>query len=283
MINPKITIIGNLAFDCNHYLCTGKSERHLGGACLYSAVSGSLFYPVRIISKTGFDYDFSMYTSRNLDFSNVRKLDEIKTNVFNNYIKSQDGSDRIVVGNVPDEFIVCPSEISEEVLKNSTHIHFTTNHPTRIVNVIEHIKSIFPNIILSIDTIEDFACLELTRYLYDIVDIAFIDDTYQSLLDCKAPIHVIKHGKYGCSYQSDKMSFFIKSNILENVTDPIGAGDCLNGVLITLLAYGVSPKKALCIANRVATEFVQDYGIYSLTKKVGFINENKKYLGESAE
>jgi hypothetical protein len=50
---------------------------------------------------------------------------------------------------------------------------------------------------------------------------------------------------------------------------------------MTLLANGVSPEKALYVANRVATEFVKDYGLFHLTRKKEFIDENKEYLGRT--
>ena len=280
--HPKIAFIGNLAIDNNHYVLRSDSETHFGGACLYSAISGGLFYPVYLLSKTGYDYDYSLYQHNpNNDFTYVTKIEGIKTNIFNNYIYTSDGSDRRVIGDVPDQFALSLSDLPPVIYESISHIHFTTNEPSRIVDIIEYLRKHTPHITISIDTIEDFANSKLTTYLYDIVDVAIIDDTNEELLRCKAQTKIIKHGKYGCTYSDRMKEIHIYSEIINEVIDPIGAGDCLNGVLMTLLANGISPEKALYVANRVATEFVKNYGLFHLTRKKEFIDENKKYLGRT--
>lgn len=279
MVYPKIVFIGNLAID-RVYKNSTLFHQHFGGALLYSAIAGSLFFPVGIVSKTGYDFDPSdlLYT-QNIDLSGFNILNNNKTTIFNNFLLNSDGSKRNITGDVTDDFIIYPKDIPLSYLKNVSHIHFTTNEPKRIIDIIKYIKKEYSKITISVDTISDYANCKATKMIYNIIDIAFIDEEFSSLLDCNAPIKIVKYGKYGCSYISGFNRYDVKSSLVDNVVDPIGAGDCLNGVFITLLSYGVNPKSALIVANRIATEFVKDYGIMHLLRKEEFLNENKKYMG----
>ena len=123
------------------------------------------------------------------------------------------------------------------------------------------------NAIISVDTILEFSKDPLLKEVFDLVDIAFIDKEFTNLLDCKAPIKIIKLGKEGCIYVKKDKGFIEKANVIDEVVDKIGAGDCLNGVFINLVGNGIDEKKALRKAVDIATESINDYGMISLYSK----------------
>ena len=87
---------------------------------------------------------------------------------------------------------------------------------------------------------------------------------------CKAKTKIIKYGNQGCLYYSESESFPVHSQVLENVVDKTGAGDCLNGVFLNLLVNGVDKKEALETAVSVATESIKYQGImnFRLPEKI---------------
>ena len=101
-------------------------------------------------------------------------------------------------------------------------------------------------------------------YSFDSVDIAFIDKEYTPLLDCKAKTKIIKYGKEGCLYYSKDKQFPVHSQVIDNVVDKTGAGDCLNGVFLNLLVNGESEESALRTAVDMATESIKQHGILGL-------------------
>ena len=54
------------------------------------------------------------------------------------------------------------------------------------------------------------------------------------------------------------------NTIIEDVVDKTGAGDCLNGVFLNLIANGINEEAALRIAVDTATESVKQKGIMNL-------------------
>ncbi len=121
--------------------------------------------------------------------------------------------------------------------------------------------------IISIDTHEAYMEKEAhyIKEIFDSVDIAFIDKEYKELLDCKAPIKIIKMGKLGCKYQH-KNNSFISQAPKSNVIDKTGAGDVVTGAFLATMAETNNPKKSLDIAVNLATKSIGDYGVDFLIK-----------------
>ena len=92
----------------------------------------------------------------------------------------------------------------------------------------------------------------------------FIDKEYTPLLDCKAKTKIIKYGKEGCLYYSKDKQFPVYSQVIEDVVDKTGAGDCLNGIFLNLIVNGESEEFALRTAVDLATESIKQHGILGI-------------------
>lgn len=260
---PKVIIVGNIAYDINVFPNrNNKKVMNLGGACLYSAIPASIFYPVGIVSKIGNDFNINYLERFNLDIEGVQVVPEQKTTRFYHRILSQDGQKREILGDVTKEMTILPSDIPDRYLE-ATNIHIATQEPEAQLALIKEIRK-RSNAVISVDTIKEFSNNPLLKEVFDLVDIAFIDKEFVNLLDCKAPIKIIKLGKEGCIYVKKDKSFIEKANVINEVVDKLGAGDCLNGVFVNLLSNGVNEENALRKAVDIATESIKDYGILTL-------------------
>lgn len=261
-------IIGNIAYDIDEFYYGEKNPIHRvkknGGACFYSALPASLFYRVGIVSKVGSDFDISIFDSYNIDTTGLIVLENEKTTRFYQKYKDKDPKKREITEEVNHKLLVTPDDIPIEYLK-SKHIHIATNAPEIQLELIKFIRS-HSNAIISIDTIAGFSKNPITKSVFDLADIAFIDSDFDELLNCAAKIKIIKCGKDGCYYKSKNKTFFTEVKETK-VIDKTGAGDCMNGVFITLISNGIDEESALEIATKTATESIKDYGIEHLKKR----------------
>ena len=262
-------IIGNIAFDVNSFYYAKETEQlhttNNGGACFYAAIPASLFYPVGIVSKVGSDFDIKVFKEYDIDTTGLKVLKGEKSTCFHQIYKDIDPKKRVVIDNINNKMLVNTNDIPEEYLK-CKHIHLTTNEPIIQLELIKYIRE-KSNAIISVDTIKGFSDDPITKEVFDLADIAFIDYDFDKLLNCDAKVKIIKYGKNGCAYKSIIESFDIEVNE-KPVIDKTGAGDCMNGVFINLIANGHSPKEALTIATKVATISIEDYGIEHIKDKM---------------
>lgn len=216
-----------------------------------------------MVGKIGADFDESKFYGYNIDLTGVQKLDA-KTTSFYTYWNSEDGQDREVSGEVSPEMEVGSSDIPTSFL-GAKHFHLTTATPQKQLEIINFLRE-NTDATISVDTIDEFASLPECKQVFDSVDIAFIDKEYTELLDSKAPVKIIKYGKQGCLYYSKDKSFAAHSQVIpdENVVDKTGAGDCLNGVFLNLIANGTDEETALQTAVSIATESIKHKGIFEL-------------------
>lgn len=104
-----------------------------------------------------------------------------------------------------------------------------------------------------------------------------IDDQYIEYLyqfDKKVPFNKNSKRPYigiileinGITYFAPMFSpkFPVHSQVIDNVVDKTGAGDCLNGVFLNLLVNGESEESALRTAVDMATESIKQHGILGL-------------------
>lgn len=214
-----------------------------------------------MVGKIGKDLDISQFYGYNIDLSGVKTLD-MPTTRFYTIWNTADGQDRIVTGDVKPEMEVGSGDIPKNFL-GAKHFHLTTATPEKQLELIEFLRSI-TNATISVDTIDEFAQQPNCKKVFDSVDIAFIDKEYTPLLDCKAKTKIIKYGKEGCLYYSKDKQFPVHSQVIDNVVDKTGAGDCLNGVFLNLLVNGESEEFALRTAVDMATESIKQHGILGL-------------------
>lgn len=261
---PNLVIIGNIAYDIIDFSKVNKKRPNLvdiGGACVFTSIPASLFHRVGMVGKIGNDLDISQFYGYNIDLSGVKKLD-IPTTRFYTIWNSEDGQDREVAGDVSPEMEVGSSDIPKSFL-TAKHFHLTTATPEKQMELINFIRQ-HTNATVSVDTIDGFANQPNCKKVFDSVDIAFIDKEYTQLLDCKAKTKIIKYGKEGCLYYSKDKTFPVHSQVIEDVVDKTGAGDCLNGVFLNLLMNGESEEFALKTAVEIATESIKQRGILGL-------------------
>lgn len=269
--STKLVIIGNTAYDTKKYILTNMvREKDIGGACLYSALPASIFYRVGIVTKIGKDFNLNDIKKYNLDLDGVKR-ENINTTHFYTKFFSEDGQDATTYGDIDDKMIISYDDIPTKYL-SAKHIHFTTGNPEHLLGLIEKVKK-NSKALISVDTIKGFADLEKTKEIFDIADIAFIDKEFKNLLKCQAKIKIYKLGKDGCIYKDSKKAFYRKVNVKEKVIDKLGAGDCLNGVFINLLANGWTEERALEKAIEIATMSIDDFGILNIKNNV--INKMK--------
>ena len=240
--SPNLVIIGNIAYDIIDFSKLEEKRPNIidiGGACVFSSIPASLFHRVGMVGKIGKDLDISQFYGYNIDLSGVKTLD-MPTTRFYTIWNTADGQDR-----------------------TAKHFHLTTATPEKQLELIEFLRS-STNATISVDTIDEFAQQPNCKKVFDSVDIAFIDKEYTPLLDCKAKTKIIKYGKEGCLYYSKDKQFPVHSQVIDNVVDKTGAGDCLNGVFLNLLVNGESEESALRTAVDMATESIKQHGILGL-------------------
>ena len=262
--SPKLVIIGNIAYDIIDFSKLKEKRPNIvdiGGACVFSTVPASLFHRVGMVGKIGKDLDISQFYDYNIDLSGVKTLD-IPTTRFYTIWNTADGQDRTVTGAVQPEMEVGSSDIPKNFL-GAKHFHLTTATPEKQLEIIEFLRQ-NTDATISADTIDEFAKHPNCKKVFDSVDIAFIDKEYTELLDCKAKTKIIKYGKKGCLYYSKDKQFPVYSQVIEDVVDKTGAGDCLNGTFLNLLVNGESEEVALRTAVDLATESIKQHGILGL-------------------
>lgn len=262
--SPKLVIIGNIAYDIIDFSKLKEKRPNIvdiGGACVFSTVPASLFHRVGMVGKIGKDLDISQFYDYNIDLSGVKTLD-IPTTKFYTIWNTADGQDRTVTGTVQPEMEVGSSDIPKNFL-GAKHFHLTTATPEKQLELIEFLRQ-NTDATISADTIDEFAKQPNCKKVFDSVDIAFIDKEYTELLDCKAKTKIIKYGKKGCLYYSKDKQFPVYSQVIEDVVDKTGAGDCLNGTFLNLLVNGESEEVALRTAVDLATESIKRHGILGL-------------------
>lgn len=262
--SPKLVIIGNIAYDIIDFSKLKEKRPNIvdiGGACVFSTVPASLFHRVGMVGKIGKDLDISQFYDYNIDLSGVKTLD-IPTTRFYTIWNTDDGQDRTVTGAVQPEMEVGSSDIPKNFL-GAKHFHLTTATPEKQLELIEFLRQ-NTDATISADTIDEFAKQPNCKKVFDSVDIAFIDKEYTELLDCKAKTKIIKYGKKGCLYYSKDKQFPVYSQVIEDVVDKTGAGDCLNGTFLNLLVNGESEEVALRTAVDLATESIKQHGILGL-------------------
>lgn len=262
--SPNLVIIGNIAYDIIDFSKIDRQRENLtniGGACVFSTIPASLFYKVGMVGKIGKDFDISQFYSYNIDLSGVKILD-MPTTKFYTLWNTSDGQDRTVTGQVNSAMEVGREDIPKQFLK-AKHFHLTTARPEKQLEIINFLRN-KTNATISVDTIDDFANDYKCKKVFDSVDLAFIDKEFKKLLKCRASKKVVKCGKTGCIFYSKNKKFEVRAELIENVVDKTGAGDCLNGVFVNLIVNGMDEEKALKIAVKIATESIKHQGIMNL-------------------
>lgn len=264
MKNIDVVIVGNIAHDVNTFLKRyngmDKIAINNGGSGYYSLIPASLYCKVGIVSRIGNDFDIINIKKKNIDLTGLKVISDFPTTKFHHTYLSADGQTRTFKPEIYDKCMIKIEDFPKEYFQ-AKYIHIATNFPQvqkEFVNLIRKNS----NAIISIDTHESYMKTDkqLIKENFDNVDIAFIDIEFKTLLDCKAPIKIIKKGKDGCEYKSKELVFESKS-LEATVVDKTGAGDVVTGVFLANMALTNNPKKSLDEAVKIATKSIKDYGV----------------------
>jgi len=269
MKNVDVVIVGNIAYDINTFPNreNGKDKIVInnGGAGYYSLIPASLYTKIGIVSRIGNDFDINNIKKKNIDLSGLKIINDYPTTKFHHTYLSLDGQIRTFNPEIYEECMIKLEDFPKEYFK-AKYIHVATNFPSVQKEFIKLIRQ-NSDAIISIDTHEAYLETEeqLIKENFDAVDIAFIDKEFTSLLNCKAPIKIIKKGKEGCQFKSNDLIFDSKT-IETTVIDKTGAGDVVTGVFLANMALTDNPKYSLDEAVKIATESIKDYGVDFLYK-----------------
>lgn len=242
---PKLVIIGDSAYDTNRFI--GEDGSHFfktnyGGAGTYSSVPASLFYRVGLVSNAGEDFNVDKLKKFNIDLRGFHTRKDEKTSRFYNILKTRDGQEREIAAEYNERLTATFDDIPKEFLK-AKYFYISTMLPKNQKQIIEKLRNHNPNVIIGVDTFEEYANSDETREVFDLADIAFVDKEFSNLIQCKSKTKVIKLGK-------------------------TGAGDCLNGVFMNLIANGYSNEVALKKAIEIATLSIKDFGILHIKDRI---------------
>lgn len=262
-----VVIVGNIAFDVNTFPGRGnvkeKTIINNGGAGYYSVIPASLFARTGIVARVGYDFDMQLLKDRDIDLEGLKVIGNSKTTKFHHTYMSEDGQTRTFRPEVYEDAMIVLEDFPKEYY-DAKYIHIATNFPIIQKQFVSMIRK-YSNAKISIDTHEAYMEKEpeLIKEIFDMVDIAFIDKEFKTLLDCKAPVKIIKMGKRGCKY-IDKENTFVVATEERKVIDKTGAGDVVTGVLLAMLSRGENTRRALEVAVKTATKSIGDYGVEHL-------------------
>lgn len=277
MIN--ILIAGDSAKDINQFMCQKNKDNIVinnGGACYYASVGASLFNSCGVVSKIGDDFDINSYRKLGVDCAGIKNITG-QTTQFHHVFLSEDGQMRNFKAyrNIQSNLNITDFPIN--YLKEAKIIFITTTLPKQQLELITSIRKV-SSAMIAVDTLLEFSSDSITKAVFDLADIAFIDEEFSSLLSSKADIRIIKHGKYGCEFISNAQNIIYKNeDIVKNVVDKTGAGDIMAGCFLSLYSKTNNPKLSLTFSNIIATESVKMYGVDELTNAPK-VQKIKKYI-----
>lgn len=260
----NVVIVGNIAHDINTFPKRDNGKDLVvcnnGGAGYYSLIPASIYTRTGIVAIVGNDFDLSKIVEQDIDLKGIKIVKDKPTTKFHHTYLSDDGQTRTFRPEIYDDCMISEKDFPEEYFK-AKYIHIATNFPKIQNSFIDLIRK-KSNAIISIDTHEAYmeTDSEYIKKVFDKVDIAFIDKEFTNLIDCNAPIKIIKMGKSGCKYIDNEEEFLVIANETE-VMDKTGAGDVVAGVFLAVMAKTNDKKKSLQEAVKIATKSIKDYGV----------------------
>lgn len=277
--NP-VLIVGSVALD-SVQTPSGKAERALGGAAVYSSVAASFFAPVRIVGVVGEDFPkehIEFLRSRGIDTQGLQVVDGGKTF---HWAGTYEG-DMNQANTLATELNVFQDFRPElpEVYKSSEFVFLANIDPELQLKVLDQV----PNAKLkAMDTMNFWISSkpDTLREVIKRVDVLFINDAELrqltgtvNLSKAAREVHdigpsyvIVKKGEHGAvMYCDESMCFAAASYPLEEVTDPTGAGDSFAGGFMGYVASTGelthdNLRKAVIYGSTLASYNVQDFSL----------------------
>jgi len=247
MTRKKLSIIGSVAFDTVE-TCHGRRKNVLGGSATFASLGASFFSPVNLISVVGADFPekhFKMFERLNIDTAGLekkkgrtfrwaarydpdllhRKTLSVNLNVFDGFRpeipETVRPSDNLLLANIDPElqdWIFRRVDPSGLVACDTMNIW--------IENKKKHLLKLLKKIDILLLNDEEARQLSGEKNLLEAAK--FISSAGVRMI-------VIKKGEHGALFFSRGLSFIVPAYLLENVTDPTGAGDTFAGAMMGYL------------------------------------------------
>jgi sugar/nucleoside kinase (ribokinase family) len=288
--NP-VLIVGSVALD-SVQTPSGKAERALGGAAVYSSVAASFFAPVRIVGVVGEDFPeehIAFLRSRGIDTQGLQVVPGGKTfHWAGTYEGDMNQANTLATElNVFQDF---RPELPEDY-KSSEFVFLANIDPELQLKVLDQV----PNAKLkAMDTMNFWISSkqDALREVIKRVDVVFINDAELrqltgtvNITKAAAQVHdlgpsyvIVKKGEHGavmyCTPPSPPLTkggtggvcFAAASYPLEEVTDPTGAGDSFAGGFMGYVASTGhlthdNLRKAVVYGSTLASYNVQDFSL----------------------
>jgi sugar/nucleoside kinase (ribokinase family) len=275
----KLLIVGTVAFDAIE-TPFGKTDKILGGAATYIALSASQFeVESGVVSVVGDDFPqdyLNLLTDRGVNLDGLEVVEGGKTffwsGRYHNDMNSRDTLDTQL--NVLADFTPkVPSHF-----KDSDIVMLGNLHPAVQLSVIDQVKN--PKLIV-LDTMNFWmdSELDLLKQVIAKVDVITINDeearqlsgdyslvkAARAIRDMGPKYVVIKKGEHGALLFHKEEMFFAPALPLEEVFDPTGAGDTFAGGFVGYLANAKdvsfdSMKNAIIYGSNLASFCVEKFG-----------------------
>lgn len=280
----SLLVVGSVAFDAIE-TPFGSTDKIVGGAATYISLCASYFTKdVQLVGVVGDDFplaDIEHFKSRGIDIEGLQiKQGEKSFFWHGRYHNDMNGRDTLVTElNVLADF----DPIIPETYKNAEYVMLGNLTPKIQQTVLERLSK-RPKLVV-MDTMNfwmDIALDDLKQTL-KMVDVLTINDEEarqlsgeHSLLKAARVIRamgpkylIIKKGEHGALLFHGENLFFAPGLLLEQVTDPTGAGDTFAGGFIGHLAKTgdlsfENMKRAVIYGSAMASFCVEKFGTENL-------------------
>lgn len=280
VVNNNVLIVGSVALDSVE-TPSGKVERALGGAAVYSSVAASFFNPVNIVGVVGEDFPkehLDFLSSRGINTKGVQIVPGGKTF----HWKGEYEGDMNSALTLDTELNVFQnfSPILPEDYKSAEYVFLANIDPELQLKVLDQTTSAK---LTACDTmnfwinIKKDALIEVLKR----VDVVFINDAEIrqltgtiNLAKAASQIHelgpkhvIVKKGEHGAMmYCNGSLCFAAASYPLEEVADPTGAGDSFAGGFMGYMASTgelteINFRRAVVYGSTLASFNVQDFSL----------------------
>jgi len=264
-----LIVVGNIGIDVNTFPKRNNGRdvtiTQMGGAVIYSAVPASMVSDkVGIVTTAGSDYDQSIWEHRGISTLGLKRNSDKSHRFFNTYL-SEDGQQREETAQMNPEGRYDITAFPKEYL-NAKYIHLATDHPQHQIKAIKYLRG-RTNAKISIDTIErlwEWIPEEVIE-AFSLADINFTDKSMERLLrESTASTKIVKRGKEGLTYKTKDTEISVAAPKVDFVVDKTGAGDCVTGIFLSLLAQTNNIRFSLKKACEVASASITKYGIHDI-------------------
>jgi sugar/nucleoside kinase (ribokinase family) len=244
----SLVIVGSVAYD-GVETPRGKVDRILGGAATYIALSASYFTQPKIVAIVGDDFaseDETFLANRQIDLEGLERVPG--KSFFWQGVYSEDMNSRETLRTDLNVFADFQPKIPQSYA-DSSYLMLGNIQPELQKSVYKQMKAVR---FAGGDTM-DFWIGDFREQLLETIrdwDFLLINDSEARMLSGKHSLKeaakeiralgpsnlVIKRGEYGAVLFNEDGYFVAPGYLLDNLTDPTGAGDCFAGGFFGYLA-----------------------------------------------